>query len=87
MPLFRIIPEEQTVEPCVVEGRKVVVNLPQLGPQEVTPSGGMIIPGNIFSRRDTHFRISYAVDDTTLKRGLDVLRQLANLPGTPNCPG
>jgi aspartate/methionine/tyrosine aminotransferase len=34
----------------------------------------LIIPGNVFSRRDTHFRISYAVDDTTLKRGLDVLR-------------
>ena len=24
----------------------------------------LIIPGNVFSRRDTHFRISYAVDDT-----------------------
>ena len=29
----------------------------------------LIIPGNVFSLRDTHFRISYAVDDTTLKRG------------------
>ena len=37
----------------------------------------LIIPGNVFSRRDTHFRISYAVDDATLKRGLDVLRSLA----------
>ncbi len=37
----------------------------------------LIIPGNVFSRRDTHFRISYAVDDATLKRGLDVLRDLA----------
>ncbi len=37
----------------------------------------LIIPGNVFSRRDTHFRISYAVDDRTLKRGLDVLRELA----------
>ena len=37
----------------------------------------LIIPGNVFSRRDTHFRISYAVDDATLKRGLDVLRRLA----------
>ena len=34
----------------------------------------LIIPGNVFSRRDTHFRISYAVDDATLKRGLEVLR-------------
>jgi aspartate aminotransferase/aminotransferase len=37
----------------------------------------LIIPGNVFSRRDSHFRISYAVDDATLRRGLDVLRQLA----------
>ncbi|AMV38720.1 pyridoxal phosphate-dependent aminotransferase [Planctomyces sp. SH-PL62] len=37
----------------------------------------LIIPGNVFSRRDTHFRISYAVADDVLKRGLDVLRDLA----------
>ena len=37
----------------------------------------LIIPGNVFSRQDTHFRISYAVADSTLKRGLDVLRLLA----------
>ena len=37
----------------------------------------MTIPGNVFSRVDTHFRISYAVDDVTLRRGLDVLRDLA----------
>jgi aspartate aminotransferase/aminotransferase len=37
----------------------------------------LIIPGNVFSRRDTHFRISYAVDDATLKRGLDLLCELA----------
>ncbi|WP_165064969.1 pyridoxal phosphate-dependent aminotransferase [Paludisphaera rhizosphaerae] len=37
----------------------------------------LVIPGNVFSRRDTHFRISYATSDETLKRGLDVLRGLA----------
>ncbi len=37
----------------------------------------LVIPGNVFSRMDTHFRISYAVSDDTLKRGLDVLRDLA----------
>ena len=42
----------------------------------------LIIPGNVFSRRDTHFRISYAVDDSTLMRGLDVLRKLAHRPVT-----
>jgi aspartate/methionine/tyrosine aminotransferase len=42
----------------------------------------LIIPGNVFSRRDTHFRISYAVDDATLKRGLDVLREMARARAT-----
>jgi aspartate aminotransferase/aminotransferase len=42
----------------------------------------LIIPGNVFSRRDTHFRISYAVDDATLARGLDLLRDLALTPAT-----
>jgi aspartate aminotransferase/aminotransferase len=37
----------------------------------------LVIPGNVFSRRDSHIRISYAVDDRTLDRGLDVLRRLA----------
>ena len=40
----------------------------------------LIIPGDVFSRRDTHFRISYAVDDATLARGLDVLTELARTP-------
>lgn len=33
----------------------------------------IIIPGNVFSSRDTHFRISYAVPDETLEEGLAVL--------------
>ncbi len=37
----------------------------------------LIIPGNIFSRRDTHFRISYAADDAVIERGIEVLRKLA----------
>ena len=36
----------------------------------------LIIPGNVFSRKDTHFRLSYAVNDDTLRRGMDVLREL-----------
>ena len=36
----------------------------------------LIIPGNIFSGRDTHFRISYAASDATIERGLEVLRTL-----------
>lgn len=37
----------------------------------------LVIPGNIFSGRDTHFRISYAAPVETIERGLDVLRELA----------
>ncbi len=37
----------------------------------------LIIPGNVFSRRDTHFRISYAAADKVLEQGIDVLRKLA----------
>ena len=42
----------------------------------------LIIPGNVFSGRDTHFRISYAQDDAVLRRGIDVLRKLAR-QGSP----
>jgi aspartate/methionine/tyrosine aminotransferase len=42
----------------------------------------LIIPGNAFSKRDTHFRISYAVDDQTLDRGIEILRRLATNPVT-----
>jgi aspartate aminotransferase/aminotransferase len=38
----------------------------------------LIIPGNIFSARDTHFRISYAASDATIERGLGVLANLQN---------
>ena len=37
----------------------------------------LIIPGGVFSRRDTHFRISYAATDETLHRGIEILRKLA----------
>lgn len=37
----------------------------------------LIIPGSVFSARDTHFRISYACAETMLNRGLDILLELA----------
>lgn len=37
----------------------------------------LIIPGNVFSRRDTHFRISYAAAEATIERGIEALRKLA----------
>jgi aspartate aminotransferase/aminotransferase len=36
----------------------------------------LIIPGGIFSGRDTNFRISYAASDATIDRGLEVLKRL-----------
>jgi aspartate aminotransferase len=37
----------------------------------------LIIPGSVFSTRDTHFRISYATSDEKLAEGLDILSSLA----------
>jgi aspartate aminotransferase/aminotransferase len=37
----------------------------------------LIIPGNVFSQADTHFRISYAASDQTINRGLEILNRLA----------
>lgn len=37
----------------------------------------LIIPGNIFSHQDTHFRLSYAAEDRTIERGIEVLRTMA----------
>jgi aspartate aminotransferase/aminotransferase len=36
----------------------------------------LIIPGGVFSGRDTHFRISYAASEETIERGLEVLRKI-----------
>ena len=33
----------------------------------------LIIPGNVFSERDTHFRISYATTDDRLRQGCEIL--------------
>ena len=37
----------------------------------------LIIPGNVFSERDTHFRISYATSDDKIRQGIKILRKLA----------
>jgi len=36
----------------------------------------LLIPGNVFSRQDTHFRISYAVKQEDLEKGIDILKSL-----------
>jgi aspartate/methionine/tyrosine aminotransferase len=43
----------------------------------------LVIPGGVFSRRDTHFRLSFATSRATLAEGLGILRGLmtgANAP-------
>ncbi len=37
----------------------------------------LIIPGSVFGAQDTHFRISYAADDSVIQRGIEVLNRLA----------
>jgi aspartate aminotransferase/aminotransferase len=36
----------------------------------------LIIPGNVFSERDTHFRISYATTDEKLRAGVEILNSI-----------
>ena len=37
----------------------------------------LIIPGNVFSEKDTHFRISYATSDDKIEQGVEILCGLA----------
>lgn len=37
----------------------------------------LIIPGSVFSRRDTHFRLSYAAGDETVEKGIEILNRIA----------
>ena len=45
--------------------------------EEAIRQGLLIIPGGVFSKRDTHFRLSYAADEKTLLRGVEALQRLA----------
>jgi aspartate aminotransferase len=36
----------------------------------------LVIPGNVFSEKDTHFRISYATSDEKIRQGIDILCKL-----------
>jgi aspartate aminotransferase/aminotransferase len=38
----------------------------------------LVIPGNVFSERDTHFRISYATTDEKIAEGIAILNDLAS---------
>ena len=37
----------------------------------------LIIPGNVFSEKDTHFRLSFAAEDHVLDEGCRILRETA----------
>ena len=37
----------------------------------------LVIPGSVFSQKDTHFRLSYATSDDKLHEGLEILTKLA----------
>ena len=37
----------------------------------------LMIPGIVFSRRDSHFRVSYAATDEKLQRGVEILKRMA----------
>ena len=37
----------------------------------------LVIPGNVFSERDTHFRISYATTNEKIAEGIEILCKLA----------
>ncbi|MFO0929560.1 MAG: aminotransferase class I/II-fold pyridoxal phosphate-dependent enzyme [Gemmataceae bacterium] len=45
--------------------------------EEAIRRGLLIIPGGVFSKRDSHFRLSYAADDRVIERGVEILRQMA----------
>jgi len=38
----------------------------------------LVIPGSVFSAKDSHFRISYAASDETLEAGIEILNRLAH---------
>jgi aspartate/methionine/tyrosine aminotransferase len=44
--------------------------------EEAISRNVLIIPGGVFSQRDTHFRLSYATKDETLEQGLEILTEM-----------
>lgn len=45
--------------------------------EEAIRNNVLIIPGAVFSGRNTHFRVSFAAPDETLRRGLEILERVA----------
>jgi aspartate aminotransferase len=45
--------------------------------EKAIASNVLIIPGNVFSEKDTHFRISYATSNAKIQEGIEILNRLA----------
>ena len=45
--------------------------------KEAIKNNILVIPGNVFSEKDTHFRISFATTDEKIEQGIEILRKLA----------
>jgi aspartate aminotransferase len=45
--------------------------------QKAIENNVLVIPGNVFSEQDTHFRISYATTDEKIEQGIKILNSLA----------
>ncbi len=45
--------------------------------EKAIKSNVLIIPGSVFSEKDTHFRISYATSDEKIGQGVEILQNLA----------
>src|SRR5262249_17139572 len=45
--------------------------------EEAISQGLLIIPGSVFSRRDSHLRMRYGGDEGSLDGGVEVLRRMA----------
>ncbi len=44
---------------------------------EAIKNNVLVIPGNVFSEKDTHFRVSFATADEKIRQGVEILRALA----------
>jgi aspartate aminotransferase/aminotransferase len=45
--------------------------------KEAIRNNVLVIPGNVFSEQDTHFRISYATTDEKIEEGVEILNKLS----------
>lgn len=44
--------------------------------EECIKEGVLIIPGNVFSEKNTHFRLSFAASDRTIERGIEKINKI-----------